>query len=90
MQTTLIDGLVNFKEGFARALIAIRGTASSGVDEGGGDAAAGRTPAPECRKRLTRKGGKTGGKRAQAESERASARHTGAGHIAAARPFRHH
>ncbi|WP_227792217.1 hypothetical protein, partial [Burkholderia sp. BE17] len=52
MQTTLIDELVNFKEGFSPALIEIRRASNGGADERGRGAAAGSVPAAACRERL--------------------------------------
>ncbi|MDR6501757.1 hypothetical protein ACPUER_16380 [Burkholderia sp. DN3021] len=52
MQTTLIDELVNFKEGFSPALIEIRRASNGGADERGRDAAARRVLAMECREWL--------------------------------------
>ncbi|WP_423762901.1 hypothetical protein [Burkholderia sp. NLJ2] len=42
MQTTLIDELVNFKEGFSPALIAIGRVSNGGADEQGGGARGGQ------------------------------------------------
>ncbi|MCR4467075.1 hypothetical protein [Burkholderia sp. SCN-KJ] len=58
MKSTLIDELVNFKEGFSPRLIAIRRVANGGADGRGGGAAKGRVPAVDCRERLM---GKTRG-----------------------------
>ncbi|WP_157768260.1 hypothetical protein [Burkholderia ambifaria] len=57
MQTTLIDGLVNFKEGFSRALIAIRHAPNGGAHERGGWAVQVRARVAACREQLMRKAG---------------------------------
>ncbi|WP_175685475.1 hypothetical protein [Burkholderia anthina] len=61
MQTTLIDELVNFKEGYARASIAIGRASNGGEDERGGGAAHGVVPATACREQLMESGGETTG-----------------------------
>ena len=55
MQTTLIDELVNFKEGFSRALIEIRHGPNGGAHERGYSAAQRRARVAACRERLMRK-----------------------------------
>ncbi|AKM04115.1 hypothetical protein ABD05_29175 [Burkholderia pyrrocinia] len=70
MQTTLIDELVNFKEGFSPALIAIRRASNGGADELGGGTAAGRVPAAKCRERLMGKRRREASKQRDGETAR--------------------
>jgi hypothetical protein len=94
MQTTLIDELVNFKEGFLPALIEIRRAPNGGADERGGSVTKGRTPAAECRERLMGKRGEPVEERVERTAPEAgeeAARH-GPGsrqHGTGARPTRH-
>ncbi|KVW40004.1 hypothetical protein WK95_17885 [Burkholderia ubonensis] len=58
MQTTLIDGLVNFKEGFSTKLTVVRRSARRGAGARGGGGTVRWAAVWECRERLQKREGR--------------------------------
>ncbi|HGO6068269.1 TPA: hypothetical protein ACK3O9_000167, partial [Burkholderia cepacia] len=65
MKSTLIDELVNFKEGFSTGLIEIRRASNGGAGGPGCGAARCGKPVVECRERLMLKRRGSGGETAE-------------------------